>query len=140
MIWGYTKIKRSLLVNQLTDELFIIGNFFTYKYVTYLYCYDVISGWAPFTVNTVGTISRYSVVDFLPIMGNPKMAIYIPREMAVEEIDWKLYFTPFISDLWQMLLVSSVVLAISLYLMEYIKLGKRPVCIVSKYIPYYYKP
>ena len=68
------------------------------------------------------------------------MAIYIPREMAVEEIDWKLYFTPFISDLWQMLLVSSVVLAISLYIMEYIKLGKRPVRIVSKYIPYYYKP
>ena len=62
------------------------------------------------------------------------MAIYIPRGMAVEEIDWKLYFTPFISDLWQMLLVSSVVLAISLYLMEYIKLGKRPVCIVSKYV------
>ena len=82
--------------------------------------------------NTVGAISRYSVVDFLPIMGNPKMAIYIPREMAVEEIDWKLYFTPFISDLWQMLLVSSVVLAISLYLMEYIKLGKRPVRIDSK--------
>ena len=120
-------------MNQLT------GHFF-YLQICYLYCYDIISGWAPFTVNTVGTISRYSVVDFLPIMGNPKMAIYIPRGMAVEEIDWKLYFTPFISDLWQMLLVSSVVLAISLYLMEYIKLGKRPVRIVSKYIPYYYKP
>ena len=133
MIWGYTKIKPSLLVNQLT------GHFF-YLQICYLYCYDIISGWAPFTVNTVGTISRYSVVDFLPIMGNPKMAIYIPRGMAVEEIDWKLYFTPFISDLWQMLLFSSVVLAISLYLMEYIKLGKRPVRIVSKYIPYYYKP
>ena len=55
------------------------------------------------------------------------MAIFIPRGEAVEEIDWKLYFTPFISDLWQMILISSVVLAISLYLMEYIKLGKRPV-------------
>ena len=92
-------------------------------------------GWAPFTVNTNGNISRYSVVDFLPIMGNPKMAIFIPRGEAVEEIDWKLYFTPFISDLWQMLLGSSVIFAMSLYLLEYIKLGKRPVCIISKYIP-----
>ena len=89
-------------------------------------------GWAPFTVNALGNISRYSVVDFLPIMGNPKIAIFIPRGEAVEEIDWKLYFTPFISDLWQMLLGSSVIFAMSLYLLEYIKLGKRPVCIISK--------
>ena len=65
-------------------------------------------------------------------MSNPKMAIFIPRGIAVEEIDWKLYFTPFTFDLWQMLLGSSVILAISLYLMEYIKLGKRPVSIVIK--------
>ena len=79
--------------------------------------------WAPIAI----FLKRTLVVDYLPIIDRANAAIYITATGNFENIDWALYCGSFTLLLWQGLLISSVGIAISFYLMECLHLKERPV-------------
>ena len=81
-------------------------------------------GWAPFA----NVPERLPYADFLPILLHGYAGIYISNNLKeLETIDWKLYLNSFSLQLWLMLFITAFILALTIFIMEWLLLKQKQV-------------
>ena len=90
--------------------------------------------WVPLAIVS----ERLLYTDYLPILARAYGGIFIPSKGNSEDIDWKLYTGSFTMQLWQGLLLTSFLTAVSVFIMEWISMRKQPVNILKPFNPFKY--
>ena len=90
--------------------------------------------WVPLAIVS----ERLLYTDYLPILARAYGGIFIPSKGNSEDIDWKLYTGSFTMQLWQGLLLTSFLTAVSVFIMEWISMRKQPVNKNTKSINFIY--
>ena len=65
--------------------------------------------------------TRLLVIDYLPSITEEYVGIFIPLDDDVEGFDWTVYYVPFSSELWFTIFIAALVMAIFLYIMEWLE-------------------
>ena len=78
--------------------------------------------WAPFSMVPM----RFPFLDFMPPLSMDYGALLIPSNLDYDvEVDWTLYIQPFSIEVWLTLFVWALILAISIYIMNWLYLNEK---------------